>query len=246
MIADLVEKHLRPRDEFIYGFADLRGLLQPGFSGYPFGISIGKKLDDRILDNLLDGPTVEYYRHYQSVNRDLADVTQRIHEDLLGKGIKSIPIVPTIALSSPDYSKYLASLSYDISHKMVATRAGLGWIGKTDLLITRKFGPGLRLVTILLDSDPGITAIPVDRSKCGKCNICVEKCPAGAANGMLWNINIHRDQFFDAFKCREKCGELAKNKLNVEERICGLCISVCPVGKRKGDLRNIGISLTNK
>ena len=31
-------------------------------------------------------------------------------------------------------------------------------------------------------------------------------------------------------KCREKCGELAKERLNVDERICGLCVSVCPKG----------------
>ncbi len=231
MITGLIEKHLRPRDQYIFGFADLSGLLHPMFSNYLFGISIGRKLDDKIIDNLVDGPTLEYYEHYQSVNRDLADLTHRIHEELLAKGIKSLPIVPTIALSSPDYSKYLDTLSYDISHKMVATRAGLGWIGKTDLLISERFGPRIRLVTILLESNPGTIAAAIDRSRCGKCKICVEKCPAGAANGMLWNISVHRDQFFDAFRCREMCRELAKQKLNTNERICGLCVSVCPVGK---------------
>jgi epoxyqueuosine reductase QueG len=207
-------------------------LLHPKFSNYPFGISLGKKLDDSILDNLIDGPTLEYYNHYNNINNELADLTQRIHEDLHTIKINSIPIKPTISLGSGDYEKYLKSLSYDISHKMVATRAGLGWIGKTDLLISKKFGPRLRLVTILLDRDPGIIAIPIDKSKCGKCNICVEKCPAQAANGILWNIKVHRDNFFNAFKCREKCGELAKQRLDVDERICGLCVSVCPIGKK--------------
>ncbi len=27
-----------------------------------------------------------------------------------------------------------------------------------------------------------------------------------------------------------KCGELAKQKLNSDIRICGICISVCPIG----------------
>jgi len=233
MISGLVEKHLIPRDEFIFGFADLRGLIHPRFSDYPFGISIGRKLDDKIIDNLIDGPTLEYYEHYQNVNRELAVMTHGIQKELLDIKVKSLPVVPTISLGSPGYRKYLDTLSYDISHKMVATRAGLGWIGKTDLLITDKFGPRVRLVTILLDSDPGTTATPIDKSKCGYCKICVENCPAGAANGMLWNINVHRDQFFDAFRCREKCGELARKKLNVDERICGLCVSVCPVGKTK-------------
>jgi len=232
MIKSLIEKHLTPEEEFVFGFADLRGLLPFKYSGFPFGISIGKKLDDSILDNLVDGPTLEYYEHYNNINKDLASLTQKIQKDLHNIKINSIPVKPTISLGSGDYRKYLKSLSYDISHKMVATRAGLGWIGKTDLLISKKFGPRLRLVTILLDRDPGVTAIPIEKSKCGKCNICVEKCPARAANGMLWNSKIHRDQFFNAFKCREKCGELAKQRLNVDERICGLCVSVCPVGKK--------------
>lgn len=231
MIKSLIEKHLIPREEYIYGFADLRGLIPPKFSNYEFGISIGRKLDDKIIEDLLDGPTLEYYEHYHHINRELAILSERIQEELRSVNIKSHPVVPTISLGSPDYRKYLDTLSYDISHKMVATRAGLGWIGKTDLLISKKFGPRLRLVSILLESNPGEIAVPVEKSRCGKCIICVEKCPAGAASGMLWSTNVFRDQFFDAFRCREKCGELARQKLKVDERICGLCVSVCPVGK---------------
>lgn len=233
MIASLIENHLKPRNEYIYGLADLRGLIPSGFSNYMFGISIGRRLDDKILEDLLDGPTLEYYKHYHTINRELALVTQRIQEELHDIGINSHPVVPTISLGSPGYRKYLDTLSYDLSHKMVATRAGLGWIGKTDLLVSEKFGPRLRLVSILLDRNPGTTAVPIEKSRCGKCNICVEKCPAGAANGILWNIDVHRDQFFNAFRCREKCGELARQKLKVDERICGLCVSVCPVGKKQ-------------
>jgi len=230
MVGTIIEKHLKPEDDFIYGFADLHGLLNPEFSKYPFGISIGKRLDDSILDRILDGPTLEYFEHYNNINRELAEITFGIQKDLKTIDIDSIPIKPTISLKSAGYKKYLNSLSYDISHKMVATRAGLGWIGKTDLLVSRKFGPRLRLVTILLDHSPGKISVPIEKSHCGKCNICVEKCPARAANGKIWNIEVHRDQFFNAFRCREKCGELARQRLNVDERICGLCVSVCPVG----------------
>jgi epoxyqueuosine reductase QueG len=233
MIKDIVERHLVPREEYISGFADLRGLLAEKYSGYNFGISIGKKLDDDIVDGLVSGPTLEYYRHYNEVNRELADLTARIGEDLSREGIDSLPVIPTISLGSKEYEKHLDSLSYDISHKMTATRAGLGWIGKTDLLISEAFGPRLRLVTILLEKDPGFTAKPVEKSKCGDCSICVSKCPANAANGIEWNVNTHRDLFFNAYKCREMCGKLAKQMLNADERICGLCVNICPKGKRK-------------
>ncbi|OFX86020.1 MAG: hypothetical protein A2W99_16560 [Bacteroidetes bacterium GWF2_33_16] len=231
MISSIIQKYLNPKRDYIYGFADLKGLIDKKFDGFGYGISIGKKLDDAIVDELLDGPTLEYLEHYKQINKELADVSQEINAELSQNGVGSIVFPPTISLGSQEYEKYLDTLSYDISHKMVATRAGLGWIGKTDLLVSREFGPRLRLTTILIDKNPGIVSQPVNKSKCGNCTICVEKCPAQAANGIPWNVNVSRDDFFNAFKCREKCGELAKLKLNSNERICGLCVSVCPVGK---------------
>jgi epoxyqueuosine reductase len=232
MISNTVKCNLIPSRDFIFGFADLRGLINKKFDGFRFGISIGKKLEDRIIDNLDKGPTIEYFNYYKQINKELAWLAGKIKSDLLGIGVDSIVIEPTISFGTKGYEKYLKTLTYDISHKMVATRAGLGWIGKTDLFISEAFGPRLRLVSILLKQDPGIDSVPVEESKCGNCNICVVKCPANAANGKLWNTKIYRDEFFDAYKCREKCGELAKQRLNVDERICGLCVCVCPIGKK--------------
>jgi len=195
MIRNIIKKNLIPKKDYIFGFADLQGLLIKKFANYRYGISIGKRLDDVIIDNLKHGPTKEYYQHYNRINRELADLTKKIRSDLWEIGVDSKIIKPTISVKSKQYEKYLESLTYDISHKMVATRAGLGWIGKTDLLISQAFGPRLRLVTILLKQDPGIDAIPIERSKCGNCNICVLKCPANAANGILWDVNTHRDTF---------------------------------------------------
>jgi epoxyqueuosine reductase len=226
----IIEKHLVPRHEYILGFADLRGLLPNKYSDFKYGISIGKHLDNKIVDSLINGPTLEYFDHYKDVNKHLTELSERIHDSLKRMNIKSLPIVPTISLRSKEYEKYLQSLTFDISHKMVATRAGLGWIGKTDLLISKEFGPRIRLVSILLEQDPGCLGKPIEKSRCGNCNICVVKCPAQAANGLKWDITIQRDKFFDAFKCREKCGELARQQLKIDERICGLCISACPIG----------------
>jgi epoxyqueuosine reductase len=232
MIKNIIKRNLIPIREYIFGFADLRGLIDKKFTGYQFGISIGKKLENRIVDDLENGPTIEYFNHYRRINKELAELTRRIQSALFRIGVESMILPPTISFKSKGYEKYLEKLTYDLSHKMVATRAGLGWIGKTDLLISETFGPRLRLVSILLKQDPGTDSIPVKESKCGNCNICVVKCPANAANGKLWNTNVHRDEFFDAQKCREKCAELTRLRLNVDERICGLCVCVCPLGKK--------------
>jgi epoxyqueuosine reductase QueG len=233
MISDILKGNLLPQSDFIFGFADLNGLIDKKFNGFRYGISIGRRLDDRIIDKIIDGPTIEYYTYYNQVNKELAALTRLIVNDLIASGVEAVAIEPTVSNAREKYNDYLKTLTVDISHKLVATRAGLGWIGKTDLFISERFGPRLRLVSILLKRDPGILARTFDESKCGVCSICVEKCPAKAATGQLWNINIHRDEFFDAQKCRKKCAELAKQKLNVDERICGMCVAVCPLGKKK-------------
>jgi epoxyqueuosine reductase len=113
---------------------------------------------------------------------------------------------------------------------MVATRAGLGWIGKSDLFVSNVFGPRLRLVSILTNTPLECDAEPIEKSRCGNCKLCMNKCPAGAINGKLWDISVEREEFFDAFKCREKCREFGELYLKMNVRVCGICVAVCPFG----------------
>ena len=231
IIENIVRKHLLPAENYIYGFADLTGLLQQKFRGFNFGISIGIRLDSAIVDKIINGPTPEYYAHYKKANDDLAFLTERICSELSTNGIETFKISPTVSTSDLD-TVFSKSLRTDLSHKMVATRAGLGWIGKTDLFISRDFGPRLRLVSILLKSQVKSKSNPVDISRCGKCNICVEICPAKAANGKPWDITVEREEFFDPFKCRRQCAEFGRSRLGLDARVCGICVAACPVGKK--------------
>jgi epoxyqueuosine reductase len=240
MIEQIIEKRLVPESDYIYGYANLNGLLGDEFIEYQYGISIGKRLDDNIVDLIENGPTLEYFNHYKDVNEELNALATNICNELIKENINCIGIVPTISPLSNEFKPYSEKLRYKVSHKMIATRAGLGWIGKTDLFISKAFGPRLRLVSILIDKPPKTKGRTIDRSKCGTCDICVKKCPAQAANGILWNINTDRDVFFDAHKCKNKCCELGKSLLNKDTTICGICVSVCPFGKMNytGNNRN--------
>ncbi len=231
MIEEILKKHLNPEQDYIYGFADLTGLLDKKFEEFRYGISIGKKLTNSKVDPIVDGPTIEYYTHYKQINTDLAQLTNNISKDLNDKGIESMNIEPTVTTNDLD-TTYSKTLRTDLSHKMVATRAGLGWIGKTDLFISKKIGPRLRLVSILLKSKVIPVSKPINRSRCGTCNICVEICPAKAANGVLWDINVKREDFFDPWKCRKQCAEFGKTRLGLDARVCGICVAVCPVGQK--------------
>lgn len=233
MLKQIIENILVPAEDFIYGFANLEGLLDEEYREYSYGIAIGKHLDDRIIDSIKNGPTLEYYNHYKKMNDDLTDISIRICNELRKCNINCINIEPTIPLESDEFSPYLETLRYKISHKMIATRAGLGWIGKTDLFVSKAFGPRVRLTSILIDAPIEITGNAIDKSRCGSCDICVESCPAQAANGKLWDIYTDRNEFFDPHKCYDKCAELAKTLFDKDIRICGICVSVCPIGKKE-------------
>jgi hypothetical protein len=71
IIYNILKKYLLPSENHICGFADLTGLLENKFSGFNYGISIGRKLNYKIVDKIIDGPTPEYYSHYRQVNEDL-------------------------------------------------------------------------------------------------------------------------------------------------------------------------------
>jgi epoxyqueuosine reductase len=229
-IEKIIRSHLIPAENYIYGFADLTGLLDRKFEGFNYGISIGRRLEDSIVDNIKEGPTSEYYFHYRKINEELTDLSHRISDGLNEHYIETKVIPPTVSTGELD-TTYFNTLRTDLSHKMVATRAGLGWIGKTDLLITKKFGPRLRLTSILLKDRILPESKPIDISRCGTCNICVEICPVKAANGKIWDKTVEREVFFDAFKCRNQCAEFGRTRLSMDARVCGMCVAACPIGQ---------------
>ena len=230
-IESIIENMIPDKSQYIIGYADMDNLLKKSHN-FRYAISIAKKLDDEIIDSIENGPNKKYFDIYNSTNNDLNNLTEKISLEMNKLGIINRSIKATVLDTELD-ENYKKELKYHTSHKMVATRAGIGWIGKTDLLISIKFGPRIRLASILTNHKFNKLGIPINKSRCKKCNICVIKCPAQAANGKHWNVEIERDDFYNPFKCRKKCQELSKYKINKEISLCGICISVCPKGKNK-------------
>jgi len=230
-IENVIRKRIPDDGQHVWGFADLTGLLHPRFKDFNYGIVIGKKLDDNIIDSAINGPTMPYYDLYIDTNNYLAGLVFEIVADLKSLGVNCLAINPTDTEvdRADDYEQTLRNT---FSHKMVATRAGLGWIGKTDLFISKKWGPRLRLVSVLVDHPLKPLSRPIDKSRCGNCQLCVEVCPAQAATGRLWNIHVDRDEFYSARKCKETANRLSLERISKDARICGICVSVCPVGKK--------------
>jgi epoxyqueuosine reductase QueG len=228
-MSDIIERAIPRNGLYIAGFADLSPCIPAKFRATPFALSIGRILDDGIIDGILQGPTREYFNHYHAVNRELAETARKAAEVIESAGARALVIEPTLGEEQID-EELRRALRYEFSHKMAATRAGLGWIGKTDLFVSEKFGPRLRLATVLTDRLAEKAGPPVDESRCGECTLCVESCPAGAANGKSWKAGVDRDEFFNAHRCRDYCRRVSKSRLDEDISLCGLCVAVCPVG----------------
>ena len=218
-----------------FGFADLSGLLSDKYKSYTHGVSILRKLDDSIIDSIRNSPTIDYYNHYREINHELNGMVVAIASQLKSNSYSFLPIKATVDDDELDEA-YHKTLTYNFSHKMAATRAGLGWIGKTDLLVSHRFGPRIRLASILTDCPLKITTRPIEASLCGKCSICADNCPGKVSTGLLWNIHVPRNQFYDPFKCREYCRKISKEAIDKDMSLCGKCVCICPKGRRENGI----------
>lgn len=217
-------------DEFMIGFADMADLVKAHYP-YRYAVVIGKRLDNAVIDGIEDGPTPVYYDLYQSTNDELNLTTAKMARFLRQNGIPCLQIKSTVHEEDIP-ADFANTLRMKFSHKMAATRAGLGWIGKTDLLVSERFGPRVRLATVLTNYRFEKLGVPITQSRCGDCELCVEMCPGQAASGMLWEETLDRDEFYNAFKCLDTCRKLSAERLDKPVSLCGICVSVCPYGKR--------------
>lgn len=130
--------------------------------------------------------------------------------------------IPPVAQSSEE------TLLAPFSFKYAAAAAGLGWVGKNDLIITEQYGPRVRLSAVLIDAELPVS-IPETRSRCPEhCASCVTACPYHALSGKRWDIHIKRAEIIDYHLCNEKRSLYLKKHGRKNE--CGLCMVACPYG----------------
>ena len=114
------------------------------------------------------------------------------------------------------------------SFKTAAARAGIGWFGKNDVIITEKYGPRVRLSAILID-EVFEYGQPFTKSKCpDECTKCIEICPCNALKNHQWTVDTDRSEMIDYHRCNRMRSAYIK-KLG-RKSACGLCMAACPVG----------------
>jgi epoxyqueuosine reductase QueG len=209
----------------IVSIGDLSELPADVRYGLPIGICVAAKYPDIIIRGIADLPTKAYNNWYIKLNERLDELVTLGAEELQKQGYTAI------AMTRAQVGNGETDDNTALPHKTVATRAGIGWIGKSALLVTEQYGSMIRISSILTDA-PLETAEAVSHSKCGDCMICTETCPAGAVSGKEWSPELPRDEFFDPVKCRKKARERAFQGFGGGNTICGKCIEVCPVTRR--------------
>jgi epoxyqueuosine reductase QueG len=207
----------------MHGFGYLGDILHGKFRKLKYAISIALNLKTSIVDSIISGPNEAYCDEYKDVNLRLDSIATNLENGIKKKGysVLSIPASETTDL---------IHIKGEFPHKTAATRAGLGWIGRSSLLITRECGPRVRLSTILTDM-PLECAIPIEEDSCGKCTECIDACPAKAIVGQKWYPGLSRAKLVDVYKCDNW---KKKNYFELcEGHVCGICVAVCPFGRKE-------------
>jgi epoxyqueuosine reductase QueG len=184
------------------------------------------------------------------VEHKLNGIAYQIACFLEERGYLAVPIHPDIPVDMRSKQAFMG----DLSHKHAAVTAGLGEIGTSTLLLTQRFGPRVRLISVVTDA-PLEADKMLDHRICLKCFTCVRECPVGA---------IREDGTLDKIKCVRQCMPYAVGGLirflrefvaieNRQEKFqmlkdptlmefhqflrvgrglfCSNCMKVCPVGR---------------
>jgi epoxyqueuosine reductase QueG len=194
------------------------------FFMFKFAVCIGIRLNDDIINQISDSPTPNYANHYRDINKKLDQLAEQIRDWILDKGFNGY-VIPASKIVNEK------NLKGELSHKAIARISGIGWQGKSLLIINPRFGPRFRMANVLTDMP--LKADEPIKNRCGSCENCKKNCPAQAIKGsIIKDYEYYKDPYeiVDLQKCYKKLLEF-KEKDGIGATVCGICIKVCPWGK---------------
>ena len=179
----------------LVGIGDLTAVPS---SDYPVGIAVAIPLPKHVIKDLQLAPTREYYKLYTTLNDKLNAIVTAGEKYLTGRGYQAYAqTTDRITVDSDNRSP--------LPHKTVATRAGLGWIGKNCLLVTPQYGSAVRISSLLTDA-------PLKNT--------------------LWRSGMPREDIVSVSACYKKQREIMRKSTGIDTDLCGKCFAVCTYTKQ--------------
>ena len=193
---------------------------------YPYCITLGMVLPQPIMKNIKEEydhmAVLQYLYAYQAANSVLGNAAFSIANNLESEGYLALPIGPAVF----DRKK----LTTNYSHKIGARLSGLGWIGKSGMLITEEYGSRVRFASVLTNAPMETYKGEPMKSKCGNCTACVDACPVKAYKNREFDPAEPIEMRFDTAACNAHLRWMEDNGMI---DLCGLCITACPHSKKK-------------
>ncbi|WP_354445699.1 tRNA epoxyqueuosine(34) reductase QueG [Marinobacter sp. MBR-99] len=164
-------------------------------------------------------------------NRETAYVTRyalgRDYHKLMRKRLATLAAKIDSAVSGYDYRAFVDSAP--VLERGLAQRAGLGWIGKNNMLIHPKAGSFFFLGEIFTSAP-----LPVDEAfdsqHCGSCSACLEVCPTDAFVGAHL-LDARRCISYLTIELKGPIPEELRSKMGNRVFGCDDCQLVCPWNK---------------
>lgn len=204
--------------EFIYfvDISDLTPKQNRGFSSATlFGVKCTPEYLKRVSNNPNYVPDMIAQNHFDDDEHYGHEMEMYCISDLLAEFIEksgynaySLSDNNQIATSNFDgmFGKTMLPL------KTLATHAGLGWIGKNNLLVNKEYGCSQTWGGVLTDAPLNTIMNTPPAVQCGNCRNCIDVCPTNALKGTVWQSGTQREEMIDVDKCTT----------------CLMCMAQCP------------------
>lgn len=186
-------------------------------------ISIGYKLNYAPIQNLPASRSA-YMLEHDYANRHLDEASQKIARFLEERGFDAIGFDSGAGFYH-EAGKTPERFAGDFSHKHAAVACGLGKFGLNNLVLSPRWGPRIRLATVITNAKLGYDR-PLEKNTCltPECEECVKICPVHALDGWKGRYDPRKGWVIDKRKCYDYIFTTLKGQR------CGLCIKACPVG----------------
>lgn len=161
--------------------SDLTYVLPEADSAISFAVPIDQK---PILPYLMKKERLALEQAFIKANVIASGIALHLANYLTQKGYPSVPVAANNVFRPPESdsaSDYIVDCYYpDIAHRYLAVRSGVGHIGLSGNLITKRHGSAVILGTTVTSAQLQPTfPLPPEDSYCDDCRLCMASCVAG-------------------------------------------------------------------